>query len=307
VSWVDIRTPPATGEPLGLICGYGSLAVEVADLGRAAAFYGSTLGFGRPEKTEAGLRFDLNGAQSLTLVQRAEPRTRSDTGVHQAYRIPRSQLSAITARLEASGAELHRYHEDRPAEREHDRYCADPAGNRVQLVVGSEYGIDHVAVETHDLEWAEVFYTQVLGARVEARIGWHMDDFARAWRWGRGEDQCAPGTRRWEKLYTDDQARVPRANAQAFFRFGEGVSYGVYLANEHRSEPPPWQFRGTPSTGLLVRPGALDELEARLTGIRLRCMESSRVSGGPFERDGSTLFVRDTGGNLIELREAPGP
>jgi catechol 2,3-dioxygenase-like lactoylglutathione lyase family enzyme len=199
--------------------------------------------------------------------------------------------------------EVHRYHEDREAERQHNRYFVDPDGNRVQLVAGSEAGIDHVAVETHDVEWAEVFYTQVLGGRIEMRVGWRMDDFAGAWAWGAGEDQCAPGARRWDKLYTDDQARVPRSNSQLFVEFGTGVSLGLYLATEHRQEPPRGQYGGTPRVGFWLMPGALLELERRLRETRLRCMDIAEGFGGPYERGGDTLYVRDTGGNFLEFRE----
>jgi catechol-2,3-dioxygenase len=303
-TWVDIRTPPLR-VPLELVVGYGELAVDVSDADRAARFYGETLGLGRPESTPDGARIALNPRQTLILVQRPQPRTLPETGVHQAYRVRRSDLDAIAVRLEQQGVELHRYHEDREAERQHDRYCADPDGNQVQLVAASEPGIDHAAVEAHDLEWAEVFYTHVLGAGVELRVGWRMADVARAWDWGNGVEQVAPGARRWEKLYTDDQARVPRPTSQAFFQLGPGVTFGVYLSLEHRQEPPRKTFRGTPHAAFWVRRGRLDELEARLKHVRLRAMEPSDRFGGPYEREGDALFVRDPAGNFLEFREEP--
>jgi len=304
-SWVDIRTAPPTGGPLGLITGYSDVWIEAKDLDWAARFYGELIGFGHPASLDEGVRFSLNPIQSLTIVQRPNPRSLPETGVHQAYRLQRREVEPTLKRLAESGVEVHRYHEDRKAELHDDRYCFDPDGNRVQLVAGSEPGIDHVAVETHDVEWTEVFYTQVLGARIEMRVGWKMDDFAHAWAWGKGEEDCAPGTRRWDKLYTDEKDLVPRPSAQVFFEFGPGVTYGVYLSNEHRQEPPPGQFQGTPRASFWVESGQLDEMERRLKEIRLRCMNPSERFGGPFERERRSLFVRDTGGNFLELRERP--
>src|SRR5205814_7846640 len=108
------------------------------------------------------------------------------------------------------------------------------------------------------------------GARIETRVGWKMDDFAGAWAWGAGDDACAPGTRRWDKLSTDEKDQVPRPSAQVFFEFAPGVSFGVYLANEHRQEPPHGQFEGTPRASYWLQAGRLDEMERRLKEIRLR-------------------------------------
>src|SRR3954454_11129553 len=115
-TWVDIRTPPLR-QPLGLVVGYGELAVEVSDADRAARFYGEVLGLGRPQASGDTVRISLNSRQTLILAQRPNPRALPETGVHQAYRVPRSDLDAIARRLERNGVELHRYHEDREAER----------------------------------------------------------------------------------------------------------------------------------------------------------------------------------------------
>jgi len=302
-AWVDIRTPPTVGEPDGLICAYSGAVVEVSDVDRAVRFYSDLLGFRAASPTGGGPTLRLSELQTITLVPRPSPRVIPESGIHQAYAFPRREVEQIVARLEAAGVQVHRYHEDREVERRDDRYCFDPDGNRVQLVVGTQRGLDHAVVETHDLEWSEVFYTHVLGGRVEMRVGWRMEDFARAWSWGSGEDQCAPGTRRWDKLYTDEKALVPRPSAQLFVAFAPKVTFGIYLANEHRQEPPRGHFRGSPSVGFLVQPGRMNELERRLREIRLRCMDPSRAFGGPFERAEGALFVRDPSGNFLEFRE----
>jgi catechol 2,3-dioxygenase-like lactoylglutathione lyase family enzyme len=301
--WVDIRIPAPTGA-LGLIEGYGDLVVEVTDAARAGRFYRELLGFEPAGETAEGPRLRVSERQHLVLTERPAPATRPDSGYHATYRFPRPDLMAVAARLVAAEVPVQRYHEDRPAERDENRYCADPDGNRVQLVAGPARGIDHAAVEVYDLEWAEVFYTQLLGGQVETRVGWHMDDYARALVWGRGEDDCAPGTRRWDSLYNaamsdDNQARVARANPHFFVRFAPDIVLGVYLATEHRQEPPREQFVGTPRIGFRLRPGGLEALEQRCQEVRLRCLHRAEVSGGPFERVGAALYLKDPGGNFL--------
>ena len=81
-----------------------------------------------------------------------------------------------------------------------------------------------------------------------------------------------------DKLYAaavgdDGEARVARPNAQIFVAFAPGVVLGVYLAAEHRQEPPRAHTSGTPRVGLRLQPGGLDALEQRLREIRLRCLQ----------------------------------
>src|SRR5919202_3782567 len=185
--WVDIRTP-APAAALNLIEGYGDLVVEVADAARARRYYSELLGFQPDGATAEGSRLRVGERQHLVLAERPAPAVRAESGCHIAYRFPRADLLTAVGRLKAAGVPVLRYHEDRPAERDENRYCSDPDGNRLQLVAGAARGVDHAAVEVHDLEWAEVFYTQVLGGQIETRVGWHMDDYARALAWGRGED-----------------------------------------------------------------------------------------------------------------------
>jgi catechol 2,3-dioxygenase-like lactoylglutathione lyase family enzyme len=285
ITTVDVRTPPPT-TPLGLLTAYSHVVLEVSDFSRAHDFYAGVLG--------------LTG--NLELAQRDAPRTLPESGTHVALRFPEQELELVLTRLSAASVEVFDYHEDRPAERTQNRYCLDPDGNRLQLVQADSAGIDHVAIETHDLEWAETFYTQVLGGVVESRVGWRMDDYERALRWGDGEDNCAPGTRRWDKRYTsiEGKARVPRPNPHFFVSLAPRATLGVYLATEHRQEAPLDQFVGTPRIAFRIAAGRLDELEGRLRDVRLRCMRVS-ACGGPFVRDGDSLFVRDPGGVFLEL------
>ncbi len=303
-TWVDIRTPVPPA-PLGLVAAYQGVVLEVSDADRAARFYADVLGFVPDGATADGPRLRVGADQYLVLAERPAPRTLPDTGVHQAYRLPAVALAAALDRLARAGVPVHRYREDRPAEQDANYYCADPDGNRVQLVPGAVPGLDHAALETHDLEWAEVFYTQVLGGVVETRVGWHMADYARARRWGAGEEACAPGTRRWDRPYSADigERQLPRPNPQCFVLLAPGVVLGLYLATVHRQEPPPDQFVGTPRLAFRLAPGGLATAEHRLRELRLRCLPAAEATGGPFERRGATLYVRDPGGNFLALAE----
>ncbi len=300
---VDLRTPFAHTAPLGLVRRYAGAQVEVASLERARRFYVDLLGFKVAEQRSDALSLRVGAEHELTLVAREQPRTLPESGTHVAYRFAPGAVEAVCRRLEAAGSPIGRYREDRPAERAEPRYSVDPDGNRVQLVAGPAPGIDHAAIETHDLEWSELFYTHVLGGVVETRVGWRMEDYAGAWAWGEGKDDCAPGTRRWDKRYRtiEGDERMPRPNAHIFVTLAPGVVLGVYLATEHRQEPPLDQFAGTPR--LVFRAAdPPDELERRLRDLRLRCMPASERTGAPFERDGRSIFVRDPGANFLEFR-----
>jgi len=297
---VDVRTPPPKA-PAGLIVGYAGLLLEVADAERSARFYGDVLGLKGDGETAEGARFRI-GTSVVTLCQRAQPKVLPESGAHLAFRLPAAELDNGLGRLAKAGVDVHDYREDRLVERDHNRYFADPDGNRLQLVAGHSAGIDHAAIETHDLEWSESFYTHVLGGAVETRVGWRMEDYAKAKAWGEGSEACAPGTRRWDKLYSatiDPDRHVARPNAHIFVTLGPDTVVGVYLATEHRQEPPLDQFVGTPR--ICLRTSRLAELEERLRDIRLRCLQDSPQTGGPFERRGSALFARDPGGNFLEL------
>lgn len=300
---VDLRTSLPHSAPLGLVADYVGAVVEVANLSRARSFYAGLLGFEVVEERPDTLRLRIGAEHDLVLVRRDRPQVLPMSGTHVAYRFPATGIARVCERLAGAGVAVERYHEDRALERAENRYCADPDGNRVQLVAADRGGIDHAAIEAHDLEWAELFYTHVLGGVVETRVGWRMEDYVRAWSWGEGRDECAPGTRRWDKRYRaiEGDERLPRPNAHIFVALAPGVVLGVYLATEHRQDPPLDVFVGTPR--LVFRTGAsAAELERRLVELRLRCMRASERTGAPFERADGSLFVRDPGGNFLELR-----
>jgi hypothetical protein len=131
-----------------------------------------------------------------------------------------------------------------------------------------------------------------------------VDDFERAYRWGEGQDERAPGTRRWDKRYTtiEGQARLPRPNTQLFVTLAEGVTVTVSLANEHRQEPPRDLWRGTPRTIFATDAPALAEIARRFREVHLRCLRETEF-GGPFVREGERLYAKDVGGNFLEFGE----
>lgn len=302
---VDVRTPALTQAPLGVIGRYAGVVLEVGDLHRAATFYRDTLGLAVQREADDEVSL-LAGDDVVTLVRRGEPRVLPDSGAHFAFGVSAPDVDIILHRLQDAGVTVHTYHEDRPEERAENRYFADPDGNRLQLVQAAGVGIEHAAIEVHDVEWAEVYYTQVLGGRVTFRRGWHMDDFAQAYAWAKGEEACAPGTRRWDKRYTsvEGQARVPRPNAHFFVELAPSLTLGVYLATEHRQEPPIDQYVGTPRIVFRAGPGGLAAVEQRLQEYRVRPLQTRRRrdAAGPYERLGDSLFLRDTSGNFLEVK-----
>lgn len=293
--------------------GISHIVIEVSDLKRGEAFYRDVLGFellGYDRAPDCGRNVVLRAAsgQWLILSERSEPRSLPETGVHQAYRVVPADREAIGTKLAARDVSVHSYKEDRPIEEADNFYFYDPDGNRVQLVTsktrygagGKILGIDHAAVECHDLEWAEDFYVKALGLTVDHRVGWRTADYVRAKLWGEGKEEMAPGTRRWDQRYTvmEQKRRLPRPNTQLFVRVGDAV-LGIYLATQHRQEPPEDQIAGTPRVGFRAGRRALDEtaklLKERRSPVR-----------GPMEHPASipvaaSLYFKDPGGNFLEL------
>jgi catechol 2,3-dioxygenase-like lactoylglutathione lyase family enzyme len=292
--------------------GISHIVIEVADLERGKEFYG-LLGFefaGDERIPECGRSALLRTAsgQGVILAESPEPRSLPETGVHQAYRISLSDRDSVAKKLAACAVTVQTYEEDRPREKHDNFYFYDPDGNRVQLVAspatpgasGRILGIDHTAIECHDLEWAEDFYLKRLGLAVDHRVGWRTEDYVRAKLWGEGKENMAPGTRRWDQRYTvmEQKRRLPRPNTHFFVRVGDQV-LGIYLATQHRQEPPEEQIVGTPRIGLRACRQFLDQTAQRLATTRT-------PSKGPVEHHeaapiAASLYVRDPGGNFLEI------
>lgn len=289
--------------------GISHIVVEVADLKRAEEFY-RLLGFdlaGDDGVPECGRCAPLRTAsgQRVILSENSQPRSLPETGVHQAYRISPADRDALATRLAANDVTVQNYEEDRPSEKRDNCYFYDPDGNRIQLVAsggsdarGKILGIDHAAIESHDLEWAEDFYVKRLGLPLDQRIGWRTDDYVRAKLWGEGKEHMAPGTRRWDQRYTvmEQKRRLPRPNTHFFVRVGS-ESLAVYLATQHRQEPPEEQIVGTPRIGLHAGREELAQIIRQLGRSPHR---------GPVEHSkesalAQSLYIRDPGGNFVEV------
>jgi catechol 2,3-dioxygenase-like lactoylglutathione lyase family enzyme len=288
------------------------IVIEVSDLQRSQEFYRS-LGFPSPTNDflpECGRSsaFATASGQWLVISECKEPRSLPETGTHQAYAVAASDRALIKERLTAQAIAIHTYKEDRPAEENDNFYFFDPDGNRIQLVVAKTpmtsrnevLGIDHAAIESHDLEWAEDFYVKRLGLTVEHRVGWRTDDYVRAKLWGEGKEHMAPGTRRWDQRYTvmEQKRRLPRPNTQLFLRVGKAV-LGIYLATQHRQEPAEEQIVGTPRIGLRADRAGLEHIARLLADCRVPIR-------GPVEQPRSapiaaSLYIRDPGGNFLEI------
>jgi hypothetical protein len=166
------------------------------------------------------------------------------------------------------------------------------------------------------MEWIEAFYADRLGLAVEHRVGWNTADYIRARAWGEGNDDMAPGTRRWDERYRDipggkpgQGRRVPRPNMQMYLRTGASV-FGIYLATAHQQEPPPHMAKGTPRTGFAVDRAELDRAVAALAEARVTLPSvtfEGPVEHGAMSPIASSLYVRDPCGNFIELCVPRGP
>lgn len=281
--------PRSTSSELGLY-GLGGVVLEVIDFQETQEFY-QRLFLDRPgEWARDGDRLTFRArGESIQFVRRSRPLTLSHTGQHQAYYVPRERLVQVTDGLVQASHTVNNWREDHPAEREVSAYTHDPSGNRVQLVAvdGDSPLLSHVAIEVHDLELAEAFYANVLGGVVDYYHGWKMGDYAEAKAWEEGRDPCAPWTRRFDVRYWD-KLRVARPNMQLFVRYGRSV-VGLILAIEHRQEPPEEMLEGTPRVVLRSQSGAGE--------VRQRLAERGVRVGG----DGSDVFLRDPGGNFVQL------
>ncbi len=266
------------------------IVVEVRDLAATRAFYSLLFqdASGVWHEADQNLIY-RSGPQRIEFVRRSQPLTLGHTGQHQAYSVRADRLPALAEALAAAGHAENWWREDHPGERTVTAYVSDPSANRVQLVASGGDGplLRHAALEVHDLELAELFYVKSLGGKVDYCHGWAMDDYAEAKAWGEGKDPCAPWTRRFDVRYWD-KLRIARPNMQLFVRFGSTV-LGLILATEHRQEPPEEVLRGTPRL-ILQTAQPVGEVAAYLSSVAL-----------PFEAEDRSLFLRDPGGNYVEL------
>ncbi len=297
---------------LGL-SGLSHLVIQVSDAARAAEFYADVLGLEARAASWPGcadaLVLAAGGGGHLVLSPAAELTDLRETGVHHAFAVSPAQREKAAAALAARGVEVLDYAEDPPAEAKGGFYFLDPDGNRIQLVTapGADEGgaprLHHTAVQVADILWAERFYTEVLRLTPVHRVGWNTADYARAQLWADGKEDMAPGTRRLDKRYSSivNQRMVPRVNMQVYFACGGGV-FGVYLANRHFQEPPEEVALGVPRTAFRVTEDGLARARQRLEAAGWQLEGPvAHPCGLPIV---ASLYLRDPGGNFIELATA---
>ncbi|MBM2812250.1 MAG: hypothetical protein HW416_3009 [Chloroflexi bacterium] len=276
-------------------------ALEVRDLDAAEAFYGEILGESARVERTRGSSHLVMGPQFLELVRRARPRVSADTAQHHALVVSGARIQPLCERLTGEGHQIGWWREDHPAERTPAPYVEDPSGNRVQLAGGRSTGIfDHVALEFADLEWAEDLYVRVLGAEIDHYHGWSSDRGPEVEAWLAGTDPAAPWTR-YTRFSFRSRTDEAHATPQLYLRLG-GARLAMFLARRHVQEPPEEVVRGTPRLVFSVdRPPS--EVAAYFDG-RGREIIAERYRGRTIrhETDDDNIFIRDPGGNFIELR-----
>ncbi|MPZ13042.1 MAG: hypothetical protein GEU73_01215 [Chloroflexi bacterium] len=279
----------------------GGVILEVRDLATTRSFYepifSDVPGTWQEQRGRLVYRTER---QAIEFVKRARPRSFADSGQHQAYRVRPDRIEGLTERLAKDGHEVNWWREDNPAEHEVAPYVLDPDDHRVQLVGSSKLDLllDHAAMEIHAFDYCERVYRGVLGGTVSYYHGWRVEDEADAKRWGRGEDPAFPWSRRdnpgWfdfaRAATRDPNLRVPRPATQVFLAFGS-TTLGLISASKTRQELPEEIIRGLPR---LVFHSARPAEEA--------FAHIEKALPIPWEREGSTAYVRDPDGNFAELR-----
>lgn len=276
--------------------------LEVADFAVTRAFYApifATSGGSWDAKSKS-TRFQA-GTQTIEFVRRARPRSYPNAADHWSYRVRATALPPLVDQLAEQGFAPEWWHEDYPAERGLSAYLHDPTGHRVQLLPSTDGGpfLDHAALEQHDLEAAEFFYTRALGGTVTFSHGWDARDQLGLDDWMAGDDPSAPFTRRVNISYRTKRP-APMPLAHVFVTFGS-TRLGLFLAPTHRQEPAPGVVRGTPRLTLRARCSASD-LEAHLRIVNVSPVDL-KYDGGyvQFERAGNDLFLRDPGGHFVQV------
>ena len=293
------------------ILGLSHIIVEVTDPDETAAFYQDVLGLeGGPidpwPLSGTSRVLTAGRGQYLILAAAAEHRDLRETGVHHAFAVGVDGRARAAAALESLGVEVFTYVEDPPEESSGGFYFFDPDGNRIQLVTqpdrdaGGPPDLHHTAIQVADILWAERFYTEVLGLKAVHRVGWNTADYARAKAWAEGKEDMAPGTRRMDERYSVivDKQVMPRVNMQVYLAAGANV-LGIYLADRHMQEPPEELCAGTPRTAFAIDGGGLDRAAARLGDVGWNF--EGPVSHGPGLPIAGSIYLRDPGGNFVEL------
>jgi catechol 2,3-dioxygenase-like lactoylglutathione lyase family enzyme len=289
-----------------IVDGIDYVALAVADVERAATFYCELLGFvldRSPQLPHAGEHAVVQAKSGQRVALCREPGDKPpDMGRHTAYGVAPEAREAILERIIRAGVTVHDYTEDRNAERTENCYFYDPDNNRVQLTRTTAFGqervgvvsIDHVGLQAVDLEWEEDLYVGLLGLPVTDIVGWRTEDYKRAARWGEGQEDMAPGTRRWDKRYSTAFGRSPtiaRPNMQLFVSAG-AQTLGIFLDYAFYQLPPEEQVIGVPRIGLVV--------------IAERFAQAKLLTDGPHRHPPSSpyaasLYARDRGGNFLDF------
>jgi catechol 2,3-dioxygenase-like lactoylglutathione lyase family enzyme len=296
-----------------IVDGIDYVALAVADVERAATFYCELLGFvldRSPQLPHAGEHAVVQAKSGQRVALCREPGDKPpDMGRHTAYGVAPEAREAILERIIRAGVTVHDYTEDRNAERTENCYFYDPDNNRVQLTRTTAFGqervgvvsIDHVGLQAVDLEWEEDLYVGLLGLPVTDIVGWRTEDYKRAARWGEGQEDMAPGTRRWDKRYSTAFGRSPtiaRPNMQLFVSAG-AQTLGIFLDYAFYQLPPEEQVIGVPRIGLSIA-------EQELVVIAERFAQAKLLTDGPHRHPPSSpyaasLYARDRGGNFLDF------
>jgi len=278
------------------------IVIEVKNLDETRAFYDVVFRHTPGEWEEGrGISRFRAGEQTVEFVRRARPRTSGSTACHYAYRVSATHLPSVVEALRATGHAVEWWHEDHLDEREMMPYIADPSGNWVQLVA-SETGdglVDHVGMELTDLEYAEDFYVLGLGGIVDSYHGFGDEPGISARAWTEGDDPCAPWTR-YSRFSFRSRTVEGHVTPQLYVGFG-GARLGLFLARDHHQEPPEEVLRGTPCVRL--RSGQPVAAVAEYLAGPARAGMASRYSGRTiaFEVEGNTIYLRDPGGNYVQM------
>ena len=152
--------------------------------------------------------------------------------------------------------------------------------------------IDHTVIAVSDLQWAEWFYTEVLGGKIIQRQGLTIDQLIR-------------GRKRMERrLQRSGDVQVPAPHTAV--EMGE-ATLPIFIHRKHIQEPPLDQLRGTPRVAFEVKRGQLSAAVEKLKEKKVPFEGPVRHPGG--SPIGESIYFKDRSGNFMELcwakEEAP--